>query len=46
MISTQLFQAIGFVVLLTGMSLYNDLLIMPAYRNYMEKKKARQLGQY
>jgi len=41
----QYLQAIGFVVLLTGMSLYNDLLIMPAIRNYMEKKKARQLGQ-
>ena len=43
MISPHIFQAIGFVVLLTGMSLYNDLLIMPAYRNYMEKKKTRQL---
>jgi len=41
----QYLQAIGFVVLLTGMSLYNDLLIMPAVRSYMEKKKARQLGQ-
>jgi len=39
----QYLQAIGFVVLLTGMSLYNDLLIMPMYRSYMEKKRAKQL---
>jgi len=39
----QYLQVIGFIILLTGMSLYNDLLIMPTYRSYMEKKKAKQL---
>jgi len=41
----QYLQVIGFIILLTGMSLYNDLLIMPTYRSYMEKKRAKQLGQ-
>ena len=39
----QYLQIIGFILLLTGMALYNDLLILPAIRSYRSKKKAAKL---
>jgi len=39
----QYLQLIGFVVLLAGMSLYNDLLIMPTIRHYQDKKNLKKL---
>ena len=39
----QYLQVIGFILLLTGMSLYNDLLILPTIRKYQAKKKAAKL---